>query len=183
MLKELQEFAEKLETYKAPEWGAFPDIDLYMDQVITFLDRLLSVYRIDDEMQITSNMINNYVKEGYLSRPTNKKYDRDQLIQLFLLAQLKAILPIPMLAGGLNTIEGGLTLQALYDQFIREQEESFKTIAGRIREECSAAHEEHGQAFFFALRLAAESNALRIAAEQLLMGPSTKTGETSGAKT
>jgi hypothetical protein len=183
MQKELQEFVLKLEHFKASEVSAFPDIDLYMDQVITFLERIPSVYRVNGEMQITPNMVNNYVKEGYLPRPTNKKYDRDQLIQLFLLTQLKPVLPIPVVSEGLRGIEGGLTLLGIYEMFAQQQEESFKKIAERIRGEWDVANKESGETFFFALRLAAEANALRLAAEQLLTGLSKQAGETSGAKT
>lgn len=53
----------ELESYNMPDWNDLPDIDLYMDQVITYLEKQLSVFsRNDDEKLITPAMINNYVK-------------------------------------------------------------------------------------------------------------------------
>ena len=51
-----------------------PNIDLYMDQVTTFMDaRLASCKRSDDDKILTKTMINNYTKNNLLPPPEKKK--------------------------------------------------------------------------------------------------------------
>ena len=52
-----------------------PSIDLYMDQVTTFMDEhLVSSKRFDDDKILTKTMINNYTKNNLLPPPNKKKY-------------------------------------------------------------------------------------------------------------
>ena len=54
-----------------------PDLDLYMDQVITlFENKLSNGKRFDDDKLLTKTMINNYAKDKLLQPITNKKYSR-----------------------------------------------------------------------------------------------------------
>ena len=47
-----------------------PNIDLYMDQVTTFMeDQLASTKRHDDDKILTKTMINNYAKNNLLPSP------------------------------------------------------------------------------------------------------------------
>ena len=50
---------------RLPEWDELPDLDLYMDQVISLLQRYLGQFPSPDEKGITSSMINNYVKQKF----------------------------------------------------------------------------------------------------------------------
>jgi len=60
-----------------PQWSALPDIGLYMDQVMTLMERAFGA--TPGMGGITKSMVNNYVKAGLIRRPVGKKYDRDQL--------------------------------------------------------------------------------------------------------
>ncbi len=72
-----------------------PDIDLYMDQVTTFIDNKLSYLKRDDEDKLlTKTMINNYSKSKVLLPSKNKKYDKNHMILLILIYYLKQILSI-----------------------------------------------------------------------------------------
>lgn len=67
-----------------------PDMEIYMDQVETFMNRKLSIYKKDEKDKvITKTMIGNYVKHKMLPRPINKKYSKDHLIILSLIFYLK----------------------------------------------------------------------------------------------
>ena len=75
-------------------YGELPAIDLYMDQVTTFLeDRLRGMVR-DPEAQkfLTKTMINNYAKNDLIPAPVNKKYTREHLILLILIFYDKSFL-------------------------------------------------------------------------------------------
>ena len=75
-----------------PEWSALPDIGLYMDQVVTLMDRTFAAG------EITKSMVNNYVKSGLLKRPVGKKYEREQLAQLIMIGVLKQALSMDDIA-------------------------------------------------------------------------------------
>ena len=72
-----------------------PNIDLYMDQVTTFMeDQLASTKRHDDDKILTKTMINNYAKNDLLPPPVRKKYSKDHLILLIFIYYFKNILSI-----------------------------------------------------------------------------------------
>ena len=70
--------------FHCPRFQELPNIELYMDQVISLADKYLSVFTdTDGDRTITSTMVNNYVKQKVLAAPTNKKYSREQVACLF----------------------------------------------------------------------------------------------------
>ena len=72
-----------------------PELDLYMDQIITFMDaQLKSTKRFKDDKILTKTMINNYVKNNLLPPPNKKKYSKDHVLSLIFIYYFKNILPI-----------------------------------------------------------------------------------------
>ena len=72
-----------------------PNIDLYMDQVTTFMDSQLAVSKRHPEDKIlTKTMINNYAKNNLLPPPVKKKYSREHLLALIFIYYFKHILSI-----------------------------------------------------------------------------------------
>ena len=72
-----------------------PNIDLYMDQVTTFMDaRLASCKRSDDDKILTKTMINNYTKNNLLPPPEKKKYSKEHMFLLIFLYYFKNVLSI-----------------------------------------------------------------------------------------
>lgn len=72
-----------------------PNIDLYMDQVTTFIEDSLNEHKRDDNQKIiTKTMVNNYVKDGIIPSPNKKKYNKNHLISLILIYHLKSIISI-----------------------------------------------------------------------------------------
>lgn len=75
--------------------GDVPNINLYMDQVTTFMDEHLSdVKRHEDDKILTKTMINNYTKNNLLPPPVKKKYSREHIYVLTFIYYLKNILSI-----------------------------------------------------------------------------------------
>lgn len=73
-----------------------PNIDLYMDQVTTFMDDHLGLFkRFDDEKILTKTMINNYSKCEILPPTNKKKYNHNHMILLLFVYYFKNILSIP----------------------------------------------------------------------------------------
>lgn len=72
-----------------------PNIDLYMDQVTTFMDEhLAACKRLDDDKILTKTMINNYTKNNFLPPPVKKKYSKEHMYLLIFLYYFKNVLTI-----------------------------------------------------------------------------------------
>lgn len=72
-----------------------PNIDLYMDQVTTFMDEhLAACRRTDDDKILTKTMINNYTKNDFLPPPVKKKYSKEHMYLLIFLYYFKNVLSI-----------------------------------------------------------------------------------------
>ena len=72
---------------------SLPDIDLYMDQVTTFMEtRLQMTKRYEDDKILTKTMINNYAKNNLLPPPDKKKYSKDHILLMTLIYYLKSML-------------------------------------------------------------------------------------------
>ena len=65
-------YAQRLLELHLPRYGEIPRIDLYMDQLVGFLEETLAPLYQPDEKIITRSMVNNYVKQGVLAAATGK---------------------------------------------------------------------------------------------------------------
>lgn len=95
-LKEtLNHWLDELNDFKFPDYEQFPDLELYMDQVINYLERELKVFQTSSlDKVITSSMINNYVKGKVVSAPISKKYNKEHLALINETCSLKQVLTI-----------------------------------------------------------------------------------------
>ena len=70
-----------------------PNIDLYMDQVTTFMEKeLASSKRHEDDKILTKTMINNYAKNNLLPPPVKKKYSKEHLLIMIFIYYFKNVL-------------------------------------------------------------------------------------------
>ncbi|MDI9240928.1 DUF1836 domain-containing protein [Fusibacillus kribbianus] len=91
----VQELLERLKKLNYIHTRDIPNIELYMDQVTTFMDQHLSGgKRHDEDKVLTKTMINNYAKNDLLPPPVKKKYSRDHLILLAFIYYFKGFLSI-----------------------------------------------------------------------------------------
>ncbi len=127
--QQLLSWIEELQQYRLPRWEELPDIELYMDQVITLIERYLSpLVGQSDNKVITSAMINNYVKLNIMPKPNKKKYERIHLSHLIVITILKQVLLIPEIKEGIflqTEIDG---MRIAYDSFCQELEEALHAM-------------------------------------------------------
>ena len=91
----LKNWLNQLNNFSFENYEKLPDLDLYMDQVIQYLDKTLFIFQnTSDDKQITPSMINNYVKGGVLPAPIKKKYNKEHLALIEEIATLKQVLSI-----------------------------------------------------------------------------------------
>lgn len=109
-----------------------PNIDLYMDQVTTFMDsKLKNTTRYPSEDKIlTKTMINNYAKNNLLPPPVKKKYSKEHMILLIMIYYYKGILSINDIQTLLNPITekyfqtaGEINLGSIYEEIFRLEED------------------------------------------------------------
>ncbi|BCN30314.1 DUF1836 domain-containing protein [Anaeromicropila herbilytica] len=91
-IKDIMSYLKKIDYIKPED---IPNIDLYMDQVTTFMDEhLQSTKRYDDDKMLTKTMINNYTKNNLLPSPNKKKYSKEHMLLLIFIYYFKNILSI-----------------------------------------------------------------------------------------
>lgn len=109
-----------------------PNIDLYMDQVTTFMEEQLKrTKRYEEDKILTKTMINNYAKNDLLPPPVRKKYSREHMLLLIFIYYFKGILSISDIQTVLKPITDrffagneGLKLETIYNEvFSLEREE------------------------------------------------------------
>ena len=89
----LNSILEELSSLSYVHPGDVPNIDLYMDQVTTFMDeQLASTKRYPDDKILTKTMINNYAKNNLLPPPMKKKYSKEHLLIMIFIYYFKNLL-------------------------------------------------------------------------------------------
>ena len=92
VLDSIIESLAKMEYVKSSE---IPNIDLYMDQVLTFMNgHLEDAKRYENDKIMTKTMINNYAKNHLLPAPDKKKYSKEHIMVLMFVYYFKNILSI-----------------------------------------------------------------------------------------
>ena len=169
------------------ELSQIPDIELYMDQVTTFInDNLSHLKRNDDDRILTKTMINNYTKSGVLMPPKNKKYSKRHIILLILIYNLKQILSIndirtiltPIL-NNLNTDEDDIIpLEDIYSTIIEIKHKEFESYRDMLDEKLDMLDEKTSklegenkdlaELFLIVLTLVAQADAQKRIAEKII---------------
>lgn len=121
---------EDIEKFHLPRWKEIPEIDLYIDQVVSLLEKHLSSYikndNEKDEHVITKTMINNYVKHGVIKSPINKKYNREHLSYLFVIFVLKQIYSMEEIKKLITLAIDTSPIDQAYNRFCSELEKAIR---------------------------------------------------------
>ena len=110
--------------FRVTQPDEIPKIDLYMDQVLTFLgERLRRTARKSDADKIlTKTMVNNYVKNKVMIPPVKKKYGRDHILLLMVIYYMKSFLSID----DIRTIVGPVS-----EKYARPTTKSVEELVGK----------------------------------------------------
>lgn len=108
-----------------------PNIDLYMDQVTTFMDKhLKSSKRYSEDKLLTKTMINNYTKNELLPPPNKKKYTKEHMFLLIFIYYFKNILSINDIQSIFNPLtdryygdKSKIKLEDIYEEIFRLEKE------------------------------------------------------------
>lgn len=89
-LQKLARWQNFMEVFSLPGWEELPDMDLYVDQVVTLVSRYLNLIPQDEKNPlITASSINNYVRLRVMPAPVRKRYGRRHLAYVLMICTLK----------------------------------------------------------------------------------------------
>lgn len=137
MKQAILDLMDKLGTIDYIQPESIPSIELYMDQVTSFIDgQLAGSKRHEDDKLLTKTMINNYTKHDLLPPPVKKKYSKEHLLSLIFIYYLKNILSINDIHTLLEPLtekyfgnKDGFNFEDIYSEIFKlEKEESTKIL-------------------------------------------------------
>ena len=131
--------------YVKPE--DIPNIDLYMDQVTTFMEaQLAHSKRYKDDKILTKTMINNYAKNNLLPSPEKKRYSKEHLLVLIFIYYFKNILSINDIQTLLNPItdkyfksQEKLDLTSIYEEVFSMEKEQIEVLKKELLKDYQTA--------------------------------------------
>ncbi len=148
--KFLNEILAAMDQFEYIKLDDIPNIDLYMDQVTTFMDRrlrIMSRYPEEDKV-MTKTMINNYAKNALLPSPEKKKYSKEHLLLLIFIYYYKGILSIGDIQTLLDPIthrffhnDKGYGLDKIYEEVFEDAREQRRHLKDDINEKFDLANE------------------------------------------
>lgn len=129
-MEELKQLKEKLERERPAAWEDLPDIALYMDQVISYMPRQLINFKEDD--QLTSAMVNNYIKDGLVPRADGKRYGPVHLGYLTAVCAMKKVLSVKDMRAMLDSVPDSKEPEAIYNYFSRALDTALSEAAANL---------------------------------------------------
>jgi hypothetical protein len=135
--------------YIAPE--DIPSIELYMDQVTTFMDEHLSQNkRYDDDKTLTKTMINNYTKNDLLPPPDKKRYSKEHIILLIYIYYLKNVISIsdiqtmlsPLIQDYYGNPNAEHSLEEIYSSLYKLEQYQYFNIENSVIKACELAEKD-----------------------------------------
>jgi hypothetical protein len=119
-----------IDNFHLPRWNELPNVDLYLDQVVNFINSTLSPYiflnndkKKENIQLLTKTMINNYVKNELIEAPVKKQYSKIQLAKLFVICILKQVYSMQDIRTLISIALENTTAAQKYDTFCNLFEE------------------------------------------------------------
>lgn len=116
-----------IEQFRMPRYREIPDVGLYLDQTVKYVNRYLAPLGC---LEITSSMVSNYVKKGYISNPVKKQYDAEQIAYLFFISVAKSVLSMDNIARLFEMQKKMYNAEIAYDFFCAELENMLQYTFG-----------------------------------------------------
>ena len=152
---DLTELQERLKHQRPEKWQQLPDFALYMDQILSYMDR--QVIRFDEDDGLTAAMVNNYTKTGLVPRAEGKKYTREHLAYLTAICVMKHVMStrdMDLLIR--EELQGDRSVEDGYAAFCASLDKALNIAADEMQErtadgQCSESIDLADSAIHFAL--------------------------------
>ncbi len=119
----MEKYVDLLLEHKLPRFKELPDFELYMDQVISLMQKYLGPYILLEDA-LTPSMINNYVKMNVLPAPEKKKYNKEHLARLIVICLMKRQLSIPTISAIMTEQIEKVGIENFFNTFKSSYEEA-----------------------------------------------------------
>lgn len=132
------EWELELQNFKLPRWHELPDIPIYMDQLVTLVNRYTLPFKLENAgpQLVTSSMINNYVKQKLILPPEKKKYDQRHIARLIIITTLKQCFDMSIIQQGIiQQIEASERYDDAYNHFCQQMEDTVQLFLMSSAEE------------------------------------------------
>lgn len=145
LLNSILESLDRINHIKAED---IPNIDLYMDQVTTFMDQHMrqSTRNPEEDKILTKTMINNYAKNNLLPPPVKKKYSKEHVLVLIFIYYFKGILSIGDIQELLNPLterffgaESKVKLEDIYNEVFSLEKEEVERLKTDVKVKFAAS--------------------------------------------
>ena len=184
-IEDIIAYLKKTNSFRLPEYRELPSVELYMEQVLAYVNKALADLSDKDQATLTSFMVNNYVKAGMIDEPVKKRYSKEQIGYLIAITLLKQTVSMADISLLLELDKGISTNKEDLYNFFREMESdilaetSRKTlqkadgVSKKYRLDARSSEEKAEQnarnAFaFIALRLAVQAQANKILSDYII---------------
>ena len=134
---------EELKNFRLPLWEQLPDIDLYMDQVLSLIGKYFGSFADEEENVTTSSMINNYVKAKIVPPPKKKKYDREHLSYFMMIFVFKRVLSINQIGELFESLKKDMTVEEIYGAFRTGIDRAFGYVCSTLSGERDKTQEDN----------------------------------------
>ena len=125
----MSEIRERILNFHCPRWDEMPDVELYADQVVNYIERHLTALDVEQEGHLlTASMINNYVKMKLIPAPVKKRYGLRQLARLVVICTLKRDFSIAELSTMMQTVLSKYDNVTAYNRFCGEMEMTIRSV-------------------------------------------------------
>lgn len=126
---EQSELAKEVIEFHFPRFRELPQIDLYMDQVLSIIEDALGILSFGGKDKIlTSSMVNNYVKQKVVSPPRSKKYSNQHVAYLLAVSVLKQVLSISEICRLIEVQTATYPVETAYDYLCQELENAIQAV-------------------------------------------------------
>ena len=132
-MQDINEYIKKVEAHTLPRWDQLPDFELYMDQVISLMQKYLEPYILKDDT-LTPSMINNYVKMEALPAPIKKRYSKEHISRLIIICLMKRQFALPTISSIINTESVNNDIVAFYNYVVEQYEIASKNALKELEE-------------------------------------------------
>lgn len=124
-----EKMSEPIRNFRLPRYRELPDVGLYLDQVVRYVNR----YMILDGNELTASMVSNYVKQKLIPGPVKKSYGSDSIAYLLFLSYTKMVVPLGNIHFMIDIQKSTYGIAVAYDYFCEEFENLLQYVYG-IRE-------------------------------------------------
>jgi len=183
----IREVAEEVSAIEYINIDSIPSIDLYMDQVTTFMEKYLAeTKRYESDKILTKTMINNYAKNNLIPPPIKKKYSKEHILFLTFVYYFKNFLSIgdiqklsePLMKDFYENKDSEITVSDVYEKIfntIGNKREYFKAsidrnlaLAQSVFDDCDSQHKDYLMLFAFISILSQDVYAKLLVVEKLI---------------